>query len=65
MFEGREAFRIVNDADIVPRLPRGGNVAGLLLDYEHVGRTVLVAENAADTFGGFWVEGTSEVSRPS
>ena len=39
VFDGREAFRIVNDADIVPRLPRGGNAAGLVLDYDHVGRT--------------------------
>uniref|UniRef100_A0A7S3F1C5 Fungal lipase-type domain-containing protein n=1 Tax=Haptolina ericina TaxID=156174 RepID=A0A7S3F1C5_9EUKA len=62
VFDGREAFRIVNDADIVPRLPRGGNAAGLVLDYDHVGRTVLIAEGTtvAKGFDGFWVEGTSD-----
>ena len=59
---GPNAFRIVNDRDVVPRLPRHGNSAGAVLDYEHVGRTVLVAENAAEAsgFDGFWVEGTSD-----
>ena len=33
-----------------------------MLDYEHVGKTVLVAETAkeADSFAGFWVEGSSD-----
>ena len=62
LFAGREAFRIVNDRDIVPRLPRGAGAAGAVLEYEHVGRTVLVAEQseAADGFDGFWVEGASD-----
>ena len=62
LFAGREAFRIVNDRDIVPRLPRGGGVAGAVLEYEHVGRTVLVAEKASEAagFDGFWVEGQSD-----
>jgi hypothetical protein len=61
-FDGLEAFRIVNDRDIVPRLPRGSGVAGKVLEYEHVGRTVLIAEQAAeaDGFNGFWVEGASD-----
>jgi len=61
LFEGREAFRIVNDRDIVPRMPRHNNVAGAVLDYEHCGKTVLVAEQSAeaDGFDGFWVEGQS------
>jgi len=59
---GSAAFRIVNDRDVVPRLPRTGNAAVGVLDYEHVGRTVLVAEREAeaDGFDGFWVEGSSD-----
>ena len=62
LFAEREAYRIVNDRDIVARLPRSGTVAGAVLDYEHVGKTVLVAETAkeADSFAGFWVEGSSD-----
>jgi len=62
LYAGREAFRIVNDQDIVPRLPRGAGAAGAVLEYEHVGRTVLVAEQSAeaDGFDGFWVEGASD-----
>lgn len=62
LFAGREAFRIVNDRDIVPRLPRGKGAAGAVLEYEHVGRTVLVAERSetAGSFDGFWVEGESD-----
>jgi len=59
---GSEAFRIVNDRDVVPRLPRSGSVASAVGEYEHVGRTVLIAEKAAeaDGFDGFWIEGTSD-----
>jgi len=62
LFADREAYRIVNDRDIVARLPRSGTVAGAVLDYEHVGKTVLVAEEAkeANGFAGFWVEGSSD-----
>jgi len=61
VFTGKEAFRIVNDRDIVARMPRHAKSAGMVLDYEHVGRTVLVAEEvaAADATDGFWVEGSS------
>ena len=62
LFSGREVFRVVNDRDIVARLPRSGNAAGALVDYEHVGRTVIVAEQSARArgFDGFWVEGASD-----
>jgi len=62
LYAGREAFRIVNDQDIVPRLPRGAGAAGAVLEYEHVGRTVLVAEQEEEAggFAGFWVEGDSD-----
>ena len=60
---GPSAFRIVNDRDVVPRLPR--QVIGAsktVLDYEHVGRTVLIVPDRteADGFNGFWVEGVSD-----
>ena len=54
-----EAFRIVNGADIVARMPRHANSAGALLDYEHVGKTVLIEEVDNAVAGGFWVEGVS------
>ena len=75
LFVGREVFRIVNDRDIVARLPRSGNAAGAVVDYEHVGKTVLIAEEQPEpppreaagadggdggAFGGFWVEGESD-----
>lgn len=44
VFDGFAAYRVVNDRDIVARLPRHSNSAGAVLDYEHVGRTVLIAE---------------------
>mmetsp|Transcript_48029 Transcript_48029/g.160058 ORF Transcript_48029/g.160058 Transcript_48029/m.160058 type:complete len:230 (+) Transcript_48029:926-1615(+) len=53
-----ECFRIVNGADIVARMPRHTNSAGAVLDYEHVGRTVLIDE-AGEVADGFWVEGES------
>jgi len=55
---GMEAYRIVNGQDIVARMPRHANSAGALLDYEHVGRTVLVDEEG-EVADGFWVEGAS------
>jgi hypothetical protein len=59
---GPAAFRIVNDRDVVPRLPRSSKAGGAVFNYEHAGRTVLIAEKAAeaDGFDGFWVEGKSE-----
>jgi len=61
VFAGKEAFRIVNDKDIVARMPRHANSAGAVLDYEHVGRTVLIAEKETEAsgFNGFWIEGSS------
>ena len=60
---GMEAFRIVNGADIVARMPRHANSAGALLDYEHVGRTVLVEEDPSKLHKGFWVEGETAVEQ--
>ena len=59
---GDACFRVVNDRDVVPRLPRGAGAAGAVLDYEHVGRTVFIADRdeEADGFNGFWIEGTSD-----
>mmetsp|Transcript_9846 Transcript_9846/g.25307 ORF Transcript_9846/g.25307 Transcript_9846/m.25307 type:complete len:92 (+) Transcript_9846:785-1060(+) len=37
LFAGREAYRIVNNKDVVARYPRSGKAAGAVLDYEHVG----------------------------
>mmetsp|Transcript_5725 Transcript_5725/g.10971 ORF Transcript_5725/g.10971 Transcript_5725/m.10971 type:complete len:262 (+) Transcript_5725:218-1003(+) len=56
---GVEAFRVVNGADIVPRLPRHRSSAGAVLDYEHVGKTVLIEEEGHSVEKGFWVEGES------
>lgn len=59
---GPAAFRIVNDRDVVPRLPRDSKAGGALMDYDHVGRAVFIAEDAgeANDFDGFWVEGSSD-----
>ena len=51
----------MNEDDLIARLPRHGNAAGAVLDYEHCGRTVLIAE-AGDVADGFWVEGESDAS---
>jgi hypothetical protein len=44
-----DAYRIVNDADVVARMPRT-----LSFDYHHVGSTVLVNAD-----GKLWIEGQS------
>eukprot|EP00288_Rhodomonas_lens_P019108 CAMPEP_0177716546 /NCGR_PEP_ID=MMETSP0484_2-20121128/14565_1 /TAXON_ID=354590 /ORGANISM="Rhodomonas lens, Strain RHODO" /LENGTH=731 /DNA_ID=CAMNT_0019228579 /DNA_START=330 /DNA_END=2525 /DNA_ORIENTATION=+ len=59
---GMEAFRVVNGADIVPRMPRHSSSAGAVLDYEHVGNTVLIEEIPQKVQKGFWVEGESPTS---
>jgi len=58
-----ECFRIVNGADIVARMPRHTNSAGAVLDYEHVGRTVLIDE-AGEAADGDWAGDISATSRP-
>mmetsp|Transcript_41176 Transcript_41176/g.109932 ORF Transcript_41176/g.109932 Transcript_41176/m.109932 type:complete len:181 (-) Transcript_41176:46-588(-) len=68
-----EAYRIVNGADIVARLPRHGNAVGGLLDYEHCGKTVLVSEEFGKEsvagviegaigaeMSGYWVESETD-----
>ena len=47
------SFRVVNDQDIIARLPRG-------FSYNHAGRTVLVAENTDE----LWVEGRDDGECP-
>ena len=58
-------FRVVNDRDVVPRLPRGSNAAGAVLDYEHVGRTVLIAEKSAEADGLMAFGLREQAMRPS
>lgn len=38
-----DGFRIVNNKDIVPRIPRSSKT-NRFLQYEHVGRTVMISE---------------------
>lgn len=47
------SFRLVNRRDIVPRLPRATNTARVI-EYEHVGRTVMLAEDASNK--RLWVQ---------
>jgi len=47
------AFRVVNDADVVARVPRSR-----LQNYFHIGRTVLVT-NKPDR--ALWVEGQAQI----
>lgn len=46
------AFRIVNDADLVSRMPRSLPSGTQVGRYKHSGRTVLINE-----IGNFWIEG--------
>ena len=59
-----DGFRIVNNKDIVPRIPRSSKT-NRFLQYEHVGRTVMVRAdvNSTDSPQGtapmmLWVQGT-------
>lgn len=47
------SFRVVNNKDIVARLPRA-TMRGISLDYCHSGRTVMVAEDPAEPP---WIQG--------
>lgn len=54
--EVEEAFRVVNDADVVARVPRSRGFA-----YHHVGRTALVSKaQGGSGRGSLWVEGESD-----
>eukprot|EP00281_Chroomonas_sp_CCMP1168_P034434 CAMPEP_0206251270 /NCGR_PEP_ID=MMETSP0047_2-20121206/21931_1 /ASSEMBLY_ACC=CAM_ASM_000192 /TAXON_ID=195065 /ORGANISM="Chroomonas mesostigmatica_cf, Strain CCMP1168" /LENGTH=151 /DNA_ID=CAMNT_0053677205 /DNA_START=73 /DNA_END=528 /DNA_ORIENTATION=- len=55
----KEAFRVVNDADVVARVPRSK-----IQNYHHVGRTVLVSARGSDGKGSLWIEGESEGMDP-
>lgn len=46
------SFRVVNDADLVARMPRSLSGSPPLNRYQHAGRTVLVNND-----GDYWIEG--------
>ena len=59
-----DSYRIVNNKDIVPRIPRSSKT-NRFLQYEHVGRTVMInggeSESEEDPLGVapvvLWVQG--------
>ena len=61
-----DGFRVVNNKDIVPRIPRSSKT-NRFLQYEHVGRTVMISEGVEggeQTQSGLepallWVQGES------
>lgn len=55
-------FRVVNDRDVVPRVPRS-STANRLLEYSHAGKTVAVATNG--TKDALWIEGQSQGPSPT
>lgn len=40
-----DSYRVVNNKDIVPRIPRSSKT-NRFLQYEHVGRTVMISEDS-------------------
>ena len=55
-----DSFRVVNNLDVVARIPRSGK-ANRLLQYEHVGRTALVDDAAAARGQArLWVQGEAQ-----
>lgn len=48
-----DSFRVVNNMDVVARMPRG-TMGRILLDYRHAGRTVMVDDDPSQPA---WVEG--------
>ena len=58
-----KTFRVVNDADVIVRLPRNKGVGAVpgAGNYYHVGRTVLTSPEVAQ---GVWVEGESPGTPP-
>ena len=64
-----DSYRIVNNKDIVPRIPRSSKT-NRFLQYEHVGRTVMISEGVEggdDTQLGsepalLWVQGESPLT---
>lgn len=55
-------YRVVNDKDVVPRVPRS-SMANRLLEYSHAGKTVAVATNG--TKDAIWIEGQSQGTSPT
>ncbi|EKX38677.1 hypothetical protein GUITHDRAFT_154652 [Guillardia theta CCMP2712] len=55
------SFRVVNDADVIVRLPRNKGVGSIpgATNYYHIGRTVLLSPDAP-----VWVEGESAGDDP-
>ena len=54
-----QAYRIVNDQDGVARMPR--TMRTLSVDYDHVGKTVLIEEPTQEDAGEvLWIEGESD-----
>lgn len=47
-----DSFRVVNNLDVVARLPRAA-LSTIALDYSHAGRTVMVAEDPTEAP---WIE---------
>ncbi|CAM9907957.1 unnamed protein product, partial [Hapterophycus canaliculatus] len=50
-----DSFRVVNNKDVVARMPRA-TMGGISLDYQHAGRTVMVAEDPNEPA---WIQGES------
>ncbi|CAM9475443.1 unnamed protein product [Ectocarpus sp. 8 AP-2014] len=50
-----DSFRVVNNLDVVARMPRA-TMGGISLDYQHSGRTVMVAEDPEEPP---WIQGES------
>ncbi|CAM9438289.1 unnamed protein product [Ectocarpus sp. 13 AM-2016] len=50
-----DSFRVVNNLDVVARMPRA-TMGGISLDYQHAGRTVMVAEDPEEPP---WIQGES------
>ncbi|CAM9892133.1 unnamed protein product, partial [Sphacelaria rigidula] len=48
-----DSFRVVNNLDVVARMPRA-TMGGISLDYAHAGRTVMVSEDPEECP---WIEG--------
>lgn len=59
-----QAYRIVNGEDVVARMPRSVNALVLgQINYEHVGKTVLVTSEPSSNSTSLWIEGESDDSR--
>ena len=62
-----DSYRVVNNKDIVPRIPRSSKT-NRFLQYEHVGRTVMISEDSGPQDSTLkaspimlWVQGKKEI----